>query len=212
MIFQIPGGIMNTQQTNQVNEKQRNSDKLAPATSSNLELTYADALMDQVDAAQQQIQDIKSDIALLQTMENALDLISENMARVRRLAREALQGTAGYSDMSSISDEILNLLMVNMLIVEDTEFGGHLLFKNDVISMCSFAVGELTLTTTNIPEISGTETGDFQAILDDLDNAARTINRQYKRIGTVMRTLRDAYGQLRCEVDLLLNAQMRLSN
>jgi len=203
---------MNTQQTKQVYEKRWNSDKLAPATSSNLELTYADALMDQVDAAQQQIQDIKSDIALLQTMENALDLISENMARVRRLAREALQGTAGYSDMSSISDEILNLLMVNMLIVEDTEFGGHLLFKNDVISMCSFAVGELTLTTTNIPEISGTETGDFQAMLDDLDNAARTINRQYKRIGTVMRTLRDAYGQLRCEVDLLLNAQTRLSN
>ena len=203
---------MNTQQTNQVNEKRRNSDKLTPATSCDLELTYADALLDQVDTAQQQIQDIKSDIALLQTMENALDLISENMARVRRLAREALQSTASHSDMSSISDEILNLLMVNMLVVEDTEFGGHLLFKNDVISMCSFAIGELTLTTTNIPEISGTETGDFGAMLDDLDNAARTINRQYQRIGTVMRTLLDTYSQLQCEVDLLLNAQTHLSN
>ncbi len=197
---------MSTRQINQVNEKRRDTDKLVPATSYDLELTHADALLDQVDTAQQHIRDIQGNIALLQTMENALGLISENMARVRRLAREARQSEATHSDISAASDEIRNLIMINMLIAEDTEFDGHFLFKDNVLSMCGFASGELTLTTAKIPEICGVETGDFQAMLDSLDSVARTINRQYQRISTVMRTLLDAYRQLRCEVDLLLTA------
>ena len=198
---------MNTQQTNQVNEKRRDTDKLAPATSCDLELAYTDALLDQVDTAQQQIQDIQSNIALLQTMENALGLISENMAKVRRLTRQAQRNATGHGDISPSSDEILNLLMINMLIAEDAEYNGHFLFKNDIISMRGCAVGELTLTTAKIPDICGVETGDFQAILDSLNSAARMINRQYQRIGTVMRTLLNTYQQLRCEVDVLLNAR-----
>jgi flagellin-like hook-associated protein FlgL len=198
---------MSTQQINQVNKKRRDTDKLSPATNCDLELAYADALLDQVDTAQQHIRDIQSDIALLQTMENALGLISENMARVRRLAREAQQSEATHTEISIASDEIRNLMMINILIAEDTEFDGHFLFKDNVLSMCSFASGKLTLTTAKIPEISGVETSDFQAILDSLDSVARTINRQYQRIGTVMRTLLDAYQQLRCEIDLLMTAR-----
>jgi flagellin-like hook-associated protein FlgL len=201
---------MSAQQSNQVNEKQQDADALAVSACEDLELIYADTLLDQVDTAHQRIQEIQSDMSLLQTMENALGLISENMARVRRLAQDVLQNDTSHSEMGLLSDEILNLLMVNMLIVEDTEFNGHFLFKNDVISLHSFVGGELTLTTTNIPEISGTETGDFQAIVEDLDNAARIINRQYQRIGTVMQTLLHTYGQLQHEVDLLLNAQTQL--
>ena len=203
---------MSTQQTNQVNEKQHDADTLDASAFTDQKLIYADALLDQVDTAQQQIGCIQVDIALLHTMENALDLITENMAKVRRLAQEALESGASQSDMGSISDEILNLLMVNTLVVEDTEFSGHRLFMNNVISMCSFPVGELTLTTTSIPEITGTETGDFQAMLDDLDNIARVINRQYQRIGTVMRILLDTYEQLQNEVDLLLKSQTRVMN
>ncbi len=205
---------MSTQQTNQVNEKQQDASELAVAVSAceDLELICADALLDQVDTAHQRIQEIQTDMSLLQTMENALGMISENMARVRRLAQDALRGNASHSEMALLSDEILNLLMVNMLIVEDTEFDGHFLFKNDVISLHSFVGEELTLTTMNIPEICGTETGDFRAIVEDLDNAARIINRQYQRIGKVMRRLLDAYGQLQCEFDLLLNAQARVLN
>ena len=203
---------MSTQQTNQVNEKQHDADILDASAFTDQKLIYADALLDQVDTAQQQIGCIQVDIALLHTMENALDLITENMAKVRRLAQEALESGASQSDMGGISDEILNLLMVNTLVVEDTEFSGHRLFMNNVISMCSFPVGELTLTTTSIPEITGTETGDFQAMLDDLDNIARVINRQYQRIGTVMRILLDTYEQLQNEVDLLLKSQTRVLN
>lgn len=202
---------MSTQQTNQVNEKQHDADTQAASAFADQKLIYADALLDQVDTAQQQIGCIQVDIALLHTMENALDLITENMAKVRRLAQEALESTT-QNDMGRISDEILNLLMVNTLVVEDTEFSGHRLFMNNVISMCSFPVGELTLTTTSIPEITGTETGDFQAMLDDLDNIARVINRQYQRIGTVMRILLDTYEQLQNEVDLLLKSQTRVLN
>jgi hypothetical protein len=203
---------MSTQQSNQVNEKQHDADAQAASAYADQKLIYADALLDQVDTAQHQIEAIQTDIALLHTMENALDLIAENMAKVRRLAQEAIESDASQSEVGSISDEILNLLMVNTLIAEDTEFSGHRLFINNVISMCSFPVGELTLTTTNIPEITGTETGDFQAMLDDLDNIARVINRQYQRISTVMRILLDTYEQLQNEVDLLLKAQTRVVN
>ena len=202
---------MSTQQTNQVIEKQHDADTQAASAFTDQKLIYADALLDQVDTAQQQIGCIQVDIALLHTMENALDLITENMAKVRRLAQEALESTT-QSDMGRVSDEILNLLMVNTLVVEDTEFSGHRLFMNNVISMCSFPIGELTLTTTSIPEITGTETGDFQAMLDDLDNIARVINRQYQRISTVMRILLDTYEHLQNEVDLLLKSQTRVLN
>lgn len=193
---------MNTRELNYVNEMQEDTDVLL----------YADALLDQVDTAQQQVQDIQNDISLLQTVENALDLISDNMAKVRRLSQESQRSTTNRHETSAFADEILNLLMVNMLICEETEFNGHLLFKDDVISMCSCATGELTLATTKIPEICGVETGDYQTTMDSLDNAARTINRQYQRIADVMRTLLGTYQQLRCEIDLLLHAQTRLSN
>ena len=200
---------MSAQQINQTNKQRRDTDKLAPATSADLELAYADAILDQVDTAQQHIRNIQCDIALLQTMENALGLISENMARVRRLAKETQQDEATHSDIGAASDEIRNLTMINMLIAEDTEFDGHLLFQDNVLSMCSFTGGKLTLTTAKIPEISGIETGDFGAILDSLDGVARTINRQYQRIGAVMQILLDNYRQLRCEIDLLMTAQIR---
>ena len=203
---------MSFEHNNQICDKQHDDNTAASSVLCDLELVYADAMLDQVDTAQQHIQDIQTDIALLHTMENALDMISENMAKLRRMAQDVLQGEITHSDMARISDEILNLLMVNTLIVEDTEFNGHRLFINNVISMSSFPVGELTLTTTNIPEVSGTETGDFQAMLDDLDNIARVINRQYQRISTVMRILLDTYEQFQAEVDLLLNEQTRLFN
>jgi flagellin-like hook-associated protein FlgL len=192
--------------------KQDTNDAVLALEFCDLEQICADAMLDQVDTAQQHIQDIQTDIALLHTMENALDMLTENMAKVSRLAKDALQSETDHTDMGRISDEILNLLMVNTLIVEDTEFNGHRLFMNNVISMGSFPVGELTLTTTNIPEITGTETGDFQAMLDDMDNIARVINRQYQRIGTVMRILLDTYEQVQSEVNLLLNAQTRVFN
>ena len=198
---------MSTQQINQVNEKRRDADTLAPATNCDLELAYADALLDQVDTAQQHIRNIQSDIALLQTMENALGMISENMARVRRLARDMQQGSATVNEINAASDEIRNLIMINILIAEDTEFNGYLLFQDNVLSMCSCDIGKLTLTTVKIPEIDGVETGDFGAILDSLDSVARTINNQYEQIGTIMRTLLDTYRQLRYEVELLMTAQ-----
>ena len=192
---------MSTRQINQVKDKQQRD----PATYD--ELAYADALLDQVDTAQQHIRNIQRDIALLQTLENALGLISENMARVRRLAQDIQESHPDHNDLAAASNEIRNLVMINMFIAEDTEFDGHLLFKDNVLSMRSCDIGKLTLMTTTIPEISGVETGDLETILDSLDGIARSINRQYNRIGTVMRTLLDTYRQVRYEVDLLRTAQ-----
>jgi flagellin-like hook-associated protein FlgL len=203
---------MSTRKTNLNSTERQTVDKAAVVAGRDLELAYADALLDQVDTAQQQIRNIQNDIALLQTMENALGLISENMARVRRLSLDMLGDNVTHAETRIASDEIRNLTMIYMLIVEDTEFDGHFLFKDDVLKMRSCETGELTLTTVKIPEISGVETGDFQAILDSVDGIARTINRQYQRINTVMQTLLSSYQLLRTEIELLLKAQKRLIN
>ncbi|MHC5115974.1 MAG: hypothetical protein ACYSQY_02775 [Planctomycetota bacterium] len=58
---------MSTQQTNQVNEKQHDADMQAASAFTDQKLIYADALLDQVDTAQQQIGCIQVDIALLHT-------------------------------------------------------------------------------------------------------------------------------------------------
>ncbi|MEN8126628.1 MAG: hypothetical protein ABFR90_02365 [Planctomycetota bacterium] len=195
--------------TQRINRACANGNTQLDTVYRDLELAQADALLDQVDTTQQQIRDIQNDISLLETMENALNLISENMAQVRRLARKAQQARATAGDKTIASDEIRNLMMVNMLITEDTEFDDHLLFKDDIISMHSFTDGDLMLTTTQIPEVFGVETGDFQAMLDSLDSAARVINRQYRRIGEIMRILLDAYQQLRWEIDLLIADRIR---
>ena len=203
---------MNTQANNTVNAQQQAADPDNQATSEmgrdEMKAAYAEALLDQVDTAQAQIRNLQDDVSLLQTAENALDLISENLAKVRRLVTEKQKYMISRNATAVLNDEIRNLLMINMLIAEDTELNGHHLFRDDIIRMSCCSNGELTLTTTQLPEIAGIENNDTQATLDSLDIAARTINRQYNRIGELMRGLLEYYQQLRGETILLMNAQL----
>jgi len=204
---------MNTQQTNLTNAAQQDAcfeQTLSASARCEMQAAYAEALLDQVDAAQEQIRDLQDDISLLQTAENALDMISENLAKVRRLVTERQAHSTCRRTVADLNDEIRNLLMINMLVAEDTELNGHFLFRDDIIRMNSDTRGELTLTTTRLPEIVGIDTNDTQATLDSLDSAARTINRQYNRITELMRALLDGYRQLQCETTLLTTAQQSL--
>lgn len=203
---------MNTQKPNLTNAAQQDAClEQVPSASELCEMqaAYAEALLDQVDIAQKQIRDLQGDISLLQTAENALDLISENLAKVRRLVTEKQTCSTGEA-VADLNHEIRNLLMINMLVVEDTELNGHYLFRDDIIRMRSDTGSELTLTTTRVPEIAGIDTNDTQATLDSLDSAARTINRQYQRIGELMRALLAGYRQLQSETTLLMTARQEL--
>lgn len=204
---------MNTQQTNLTNDAQQDAcseQTLSASARCEMQAAYAEALLDQVDAAQEQIRNLQDDISLLQTAENALDMISENLAKIRRLATERQAHSTGRRTVADLNDEIRNLLMINMLVAEDTELNGHFLFRDDIIRMNCDTRGELTLTTTRIPEIAGVENNDTQATLDSLDMAARTINRQYQRITELMQALLNHYRQLQREAALLMNARQTL--
>lgn len=198
---------MKTQQANLTSTAQQDASEQMPLTSDLHEMknAYAEALLDQVDTMQIQIRDLQEDLSLLQTAENALDLMSENLAKVRRLVIEK-QTCASIESTAVRLDEIRNLLMINMLVAEDTELNGHYLFKDDIIRMNSDTSGERTLTTSRIPEITGLENNDTQATMDSLDMAARTINRQYERIGALTRALRQHDEQLQSEAAVLKNA------
>jgi hypothetical protein len=204
---------MNTQQPSLTNAAQQDAcSEQVPSVSARCEMqaAYAETLLDQVDAAQEQIRYLQDDISLLQTAENAMDLISENLAKVRRLISERQAYSTCEQTVANVNDQIRNLLMINMLVAEDTELNGHFLFKDDIIRMNCDTRGELTLTTTRIPEIAGIDTNDTQATLDSLDSAARTINRQYQRIGQLMRALLAGYRQLQSETTLLMTARQEL--
>lgn len=205
---------MNAQQANTESTRQQNAvideQSCSVWTDNGTHAAYVEALLDQVDAAQLQIQHLQEDLSLLQTAENALDLISENLARIRRLVTEKHTGLNAENSNAAILDEIRNLLMINMLIAEDTELNGHYLFRDDIIRMHCDTTGELTLTTTRIPEITGLDNNDTQATLDSLNSAARTINRQYERVSSLMRALLNHYRQLQSEATLLMTARQTL--
>lgn len=209
MMFQIPGGTMNTRQNNltEMNQQDICIDEQVLSACSDMELANAETLLDQIEAAQLQTQDLQDDISLLQTTENALDLISENLAKVKRLVTEKQNCSADHATTVALNDEIRNLLMINLLIAEDTERNGRYLFRDDIIPMTGCGDSELTLTTTRIPEIAGIDNNDIQATMDSLDMAARTINRQYQRIGSLMRQLLKDYQQLLNEASLLMTIQ-----
>jgi hypothetical protein len=113
------------------------------------------------------------------------------------------------SAVDEINGRIRNLLRINRR-VESIRFKGHPLLKNTIIQMNSAPAANLYLRTTKIPEIEGVETGDMQATLVSLDDAARAINEQYQRLRSVMRQLLEYYQQLQSEIDVLILAQARL--
>jgi len=209
---------MNTQQTNTENTDLQDAfieERRCPVSADyGMHAVYAEALLDKVDTAQLQIQHLQEDISLLQTAENALDLLSENLAKIRRLATEKQASSGNEAYLADLNHEIRNLLMVNMLVEEDTELNGHYLFRDDIIRMSSSESAELTLTTARIPDIAGIDNNDVQATLDSLNSAARMINRQYERVSSLMRALLNHYQQLQSEITLLLAAHqtLKLSN
>ncbi len=202
---------MKTQQTNK-NIEQRNacsdSRTLSAANGEDTKIACAKTLLDRIDAAQTRIRNLQDDIALLQSAENKLDLMSQNFAKVRRLVIKKQNCKKSNRALAALNHDINNLLMTNMLIGENAEANGVYLFKDGSVRMKCGSGDELTLATSRIPEIAGIENNDIQAALASLDRAAGVINRQYERIAGLMQALRDKYRQLRCETTLLMNAQL----
>ena len=197
--------IIKTQQRQHV---VRSSDRVS-AVPGVRQIDLPETLLDRIEEAQQQIDDLKGDISLLQTEKKALDLISRNLSKIRRLTHEKHRYPAFDSAVDEINGRIRNLLRINRR-VESIRFKGHPLLKNTIIQMNSAPAANLYLRTTKIPEIEGVETGDMQATLVSLDDAARAINEQYQRLRSVMRQLLEYYQQLQSEIDVLILAQARL--
>ena len=177
------------------------------ATCGGHEAIWAERMLDQVEEAQTRVQELIDDISLLQTAENALDLIAENLSKVRRLTLARQQGGLSRFDEAEISDSINNLMMVTILVAEDTEYNGHRLFSNDVIELNGTGDERLFLATSQLPPIQGIETNDCEAVMDSLANAARVINRQYGRICKTLSSLMDAYKQIHGNLKTLTNQQ-----
>jgi len=200
---------MNTQDILQATENQSHFDfsEQVLAVCTEMEKACAETLLDQVEEAQAQIQGLIDDISLLQTAENALDLIAENLSKIRRLASIKQRGNLSHYEETEINDSINNLMMVTMLVTEDAEFNGHRLFADDVILLNGTGSGRVFLATSHLPQIRGIETNDAEAVLDSLGSVACVINRQYQRIGTALHSLLCDYRQLRKEIDMIIISQ-----
>lgn len=173
------------------------------------ELARAERLLDQIDAVHLQVQDIRDNISLMQTAGNALNLISENLGQIRQLTRQKERYTGNENVLADLNDQINGLLMVNVLICDDTEFNGRRIFRDDTITL-NGAAG-LKLITAAIPEILGLDNNDIQTTLDSLSLAAKIINRQYSRIAEAMDILTSEYDKARKQIEGLLEEQRKLS-
>lgn len=203
--------------THETTEYQEHADKpnrwayskqvLAECT--DIETAFAETLLDQVEEAQLQVRALSNDIGLLQAAENALDLVAENLSKIRRLTLLKQQGSLNRHDEAEVNDRINNLMMVTMLVAEDAEYNGRRLFRDDVIELNSIGNGRLFLATSRLPEIRGIETNDCRAVLECLNAAAQVINRQYRRTGDTLRNLLSEYHQLQKEINLLITEQAR---
>lgn len=174
-----------------------------------MQIDMSETLLDRIEEAQQQIADLNADISLLQTERRALDLISKNLSKIRRLTHEKNRYSDCGSVVNELNDRIRSLLKANRHLV-NTRFNGYALFKDSTIELSSRPASGLCLMTTKIPQIKGTESDDLQSTLVSLDAAATAINQEYKRISSVMRELLNYYQQLRSEIDMLIFAQGRL--
>jgi hypothetical protein len=174
-----------------------------------MQIDMSETLLDRIEEAQQQIADLNADISLLQTERRALDLISKNLSKIRRLTHEKNRYSDCGSVVNELNDRIRSLLKANRHLV-NTRFNGYALFKDSAIELSSCPASGLCLLTTKIPEIDGIETDDAQATLASLDKAAIAVNQQYQCISSVMRGIVEYYQQLQSEIDVLIFAQARL--
>lgn len=215
-MIRIPGGTMNTElkANDWINETYTGSEfsQEVLAECSEIEIAFAEKLLDEVQEAHDQLRNLNEDISLLQTAENALDLVTENLSRIYQMVKLHQRGNLSHSEANEINDRINNLMMVTMLVVEDTEFNGHALFKDSVIQLKGTGTKTLHVTLSRIPDIAGIETNDYETALTSLTSAAQVINSQYRRIGSALKSLLDDYRQLRNEIELLTMTKQRLAN
>jgi flagellin-like hook-associated protein FlgL len=173
-------------------------------------LDQTDALLQRIEKTQRLSHDIQNDIALLRTAENALDFLSGNYAILRQLVIQKNQAALSKSQAWELDDRISNLITVNTLVAEDTEYNGRYLFKDDVIQLNGYGGDCLYFATVGLPEISGLETRDIQSTLDSLNGIARIIERQYNRITTLLSMLLSYDEHLKKEFILLMKARDKM--
>jgi hypothetical protein len=173
------------------------------------QIDITETLLDRIEEARQQIDDVKEDISFLQTEKKDLDLISENLSKIRRLTHEKHRYPDCESIVNIFNARVGTLLKVNEHLTKK-RFKGCSLFENNIIELKSCPTVNLCLENTKMPEIEGIESDDIQATLVSLDEASRVINQQYKRIDSTLQNILDYYHQLKDEFDVLILAQSRL--
>jgi hypothetical protein len=170
----------------------------------------AATLLAQVELVGRQLGDLDNDIGLLMTVQNALDVLSDNLARVRRLTMQKYELACSAAEKARLNSEICQLAAVNQALIETTRFNNVPLFEDGSIRMTCSGQNELYLLTFALPGLEGLGTEDLSAALLYLENAAVVINDWYREVNSLMHSLQDLYQQLYSEIDLLRESRQDL--
>ena len=133
-------------------------------------LQIADRLTSQINGLNQGNRNANDGIALAQTIEGALDEITNMLQRSRTLCVQSANGTLGDDDRKAISDEIHSLQEEITRIAHETTFGGKTILMGAAFDKTIYneQSDNLTDVTNNAPIAGGKMTIHVGANTDDV--------------------------------------------
>jgi flagellin len=178
-------------------------------------LTISQNLVSQIRRMQQAERNTQDGVSILQTAEGSLEVIGDNLQRIRELTVQAANDTNGSPERSSISNEIRVLLGDVDRIAQAANLNGINLLdgsaSNAVIQVgpnsnaitntvdltpvltdstsTGLAIVGATQTFANISAINLTSNADALSFLTDVDNALHNVNIQRANIGSYQNKL-----------------------
>lgn len=170
----------------------------------NEHLITATKLLAQFKIFQQQLKQIVRDMQLLTAMENALDVVTENLTRIDKRVRILETLSDDDPTRGVMLDEIKDLLTVVFLIEEDTVFDGNKLFEDGMIRLATQSDQTLFLKTSSLAAVNGLEEDNLQRDKECLSRASADINIRYKEICRLRRTLQSIFDALDRQFNELL--------
>ncbi|MCE3235059.1 MAG: fliC [Vampirovibrio sp.] len=185
-------------------------------------LTISQNLVSQIRKMQQASKNTQDGISVLQTAEGSLEVMGENLQRVRELTVQAANDTNDATGRIAINTEIRALLSDIDRIAAASNLNGIKLLDGsatnaviqigpnsnavtNTVDLSSVLVDSSTTalgavggsaTFANVAAVDLSTSAAASAFLSDLDNALRTLNTQRSNIGSLQNKLESVSGNL----------------
>ena len=148
----------------------------ARSKSKNASVRNSDRNRDELSRIQEELYEIATAAALLQIAENSLTLAIANLAQMKRLANDALNGISDGEQTDSLISAFNELVEQNQRIAEATTFREHALHRDEqTFVLYADGVDTVIWKTQRLPEIDTELAARPDAVLQSIENAVNAV-------------------------------------